>query len=519
MSTKIRQSNLDNTVITGLDTAPAINDADTLLIFDASAGALRKISRAKIIGAPSVTSVSPTNLTTGDGTGNHTIIVNGTDFDSGATAKLVNASGSTINFDSQTRNSSIKITGVIAKASLPNSGEPYDVTVTNGNSTESTIENQINIDAQPVFATSAGSLGSLTEGNRGQTLSIVATDPESAGNVTFEVQSGVLPAGASLATVHQNGVSTLNISGFSSVGTNTTSNFRIRAVDAASNTSSRDFSIQILAPAVESFTSSGTFSVPSGVTNVTVLVVAGGGGGGGSVHNYLSGDGGGAGGLIYMPNYPTTAGGTIAVTVGSGGGGNVMYIAGACGQDSVFGASPSPGLGQGGVLTAKGGGGGSTGSGKPGGSGGSRGTPSPSNTAGLAIQPTQPGNSGAYGFGNPGGFGQGYIGQGGPQPATGGGGGAGAAGGTSTSGAVGGTGGAGKQYSISGTAAYYAGGGGGSGTSGGQGGCGGGGNGNQGGGPGGSGQANKGGGGGGASSPPGQQTGGSGGKGIVIVSY
>ena len=93
MSTKIRQSNLDNTVITGLDTASAIADADTLLIFDASAGALRKISRAKIIGAPSVTSVSPTNVTSGDGTGNHTFIINGTDFDSGATAKLVNASG------------------------------------------------------------------------------------------------------------------------------------------------------------------------------------------------------------------------------------------------------------------------------------------------------------------------------------------------------------------------------------------------------------------------------------------
>ena len=56
------------------------------MIFDSSAGALRKISRAKIIGAPSVTSVSPTNLTTGDGTGNHTIIVNGTDFASDAPA-------------------------------------------------------------------------------------------------------------------------------------------------------------------------------------------------------------------------------------------------------------------------------------------------------------------------------------------------------------------------------------------------------------------------------------------------
>jgi hypothetical protein len=515
---KIKQSNLDNSIVTGLDTIADINDSDTLLIYDASAGGLKKVSRGKIIGAPSVTSVSPTNVVTGDGTGNVTFTITGTDF-SGATASLITSSGSTVNFDSQTLDSATQITGVIAISSLSNANEPYDVKVVNGNSTESTLENQINIDAQPIFNTSAGSLGTLSEGQRGQTLEVEAYDPDSAGNITYEIQSGSLPAGATTTTVHENGVSKFQISGFSSVGSNTTSNFVLRAVDAASNTSSRAFSITINAPAVESFTSSGTFSVPAGVNSVTVLVVAGGGGGGGSVHNYLSGDGGGAGGLIYMPNYPVTATGTVTVTVGNGGSGNVMYIAGCNGQDSNFGSPGDPGLGTDGVLTAKGGGGGTTGGGQPGGSGGSRGTPSPCNTSGLATQPTQPGNSGAYGFGNPGGFGQGYLGQGGPQPATGGGGGAGAAGGTSLSGAVGGTGGAGKQYSISGTCTYYAGGGGGSGSSGGQGGQGGGGNGNQGGGPGGSGQANKGGGGGGASSPPGQQTGGSGGKGIVIVSY
>ena len=49
---------------------------------------------------------------------------------------------------------------------------------------------------------------------------------------------------------------------------------------------------------IHSFTSSGTFVVPSGLTlsNVEYLVVAGGGGGGGSAQGHQGG-GGGAGGL------------------------------------------------------------------------------------------------------------------------------------------------------------------------------------------------------------------------------
>jgi hypothetical protein len=78
-----------------------------------------------------------------------------------------------------------------------------------------------------------------------------------------------------------------------------------------------------------------------------LLVVVGSGGLG-------RGGGGGAGGLIFMPDYPVTPGGTVSVTVGCGGRRwtwsspnlsptNLVKP----GQDSVFG-----------TLTAKGGGGG-----------------------------------------------------------------------------------------------------------------------------------------------------------------
>ena len=68
MATKIRQSNLDNSVITGnTELAEAANDSDILLIYDASAGTLKKVLKSNIApAAPTVSSVSPTNVI-GDG--------------------------------------------------------------------------------------------------------------------------------------------------------------------------------------------------------------------------------------------------------------------------------------------------------------------------------------------------------------------------------------------------------------------------------------------------------------------
>jgi hypothetical protein len=195
---------------------------------------------------------------------------------------------------------------------------------------------------------------------------------------------------------------------------------------------------------VQSYTSTGTTSwtCPSDVNAVEVLVVAGGGGGGsGSGHC----GGGGAGGLIYASAYAVTPGNSYTVTVGVGGTGQTGTGAGGNGGNSVFD-----------TLTAIGGGGGSYGFGNyatNGGSGGGGGE-SASSTYGFGT-PTQ-GNSGGWGAPSGGGSNGG-----------GGGGGAGSAGGnSSTSGGGGGPGGAGLPYAISGTLTYYAGGGGGSGDTG-----------------------------------------------------
>jgi len=514
---------LSTDFVTGLTelSEQAAND-DVLLIYDTSAGALKKVSKSNttVLETPTVSSISPTSVSSTTGTTSFTIT--GTGFTAGSNARLIASTGRVRNFDSVTRNSTTQITAVFDNTLLSASESPYSIQVISGTGLNDLLASQVDFNQVPTFVTASGSLGSSRVSMAG--VEVNATDPDSAGNVTFELQSGALPAGISITNTAANGGTATFTGTFSSLeNSDTVYNFILRAVDAASNTSSRSFSFTALGPQLETFSSSGTFSVPTGVTALTeVLVVAGGGGGGGG-QPCDSGGGGGGGGLIYMPNYPVTPGGTITVTVGCGGAGGPQNPGpapnpGTKGQDSNFGSPGDPGLGQGGVLNADGGGGGRSqglspagSSGGSGGGGAGEGCSSPG-TGAPATQPTQPGNSGAYGFGNPGGRnsppGSGIRGNGG------GGGGAGAVGGCGQASRPGrgGNGGNGKAYSISGGSSYYAGGGAG-GASNSQdsgGGQGGGGNSAA------QGQGNTGGGGGGGHKP---HNGGTGGKGIVIVKY
>ena len=522
----VSEEHLDVTAITGHTELSAVASSDdVLLVFDTSSSSLKKIQVSNINSAPTITSISPTNATSGDGTGNYTFTITGTNFNSGVTAFFLNNSGTEIAFSTVTRNSATQITAVIAKSSLLTSGEPFDIVVLNSNGQQAKLRNQVNVDNSPTFITAAGSLGTFNESSS-VSASVNATDPDSAGNVTFELQSGSLPAGLSLTNTAAEGGTAIISGTASNLAATTTSNFVLRAVDAASNTSSRSFSITIThIPTSTSFTSSGTFAVPSGTSTADVLVVGGAGSGGGD-----NGGGGGAGGLIFFPGYPLTPGGTVTVTVGCGGG--AAAYDGNQGSDSAFGSPGDPGLGSGGVLTAKGGGHGYVdpgSSGNPGGSGGGANGHYPGGSTpdggGLATQPTQPGNSGAYGFGNNGGGSS--PGTGSPARRAGGGGGAGAAGSKGCNYA--GQGGDGKAYTIADgtTSVYYAAGGGGgscAGNTSAQGGNGGGGGGGSPSGASGSGTdagasgtANRGSGGGGGGN--GANPGGAGGKGVVIVRY
>jgi len=267
---------------------------------------------------------------------------------------------------------------------------------------------------------------------------------------------------------------------------------------------------------VHTFTSSGSFVVPSGTTlsNVEYLVIGGGGGGGGPISG-----GGGAGG--YRTSVPgqtsggnssaesrisTLSAGTYSITVAAGGAGVADNGPGPSGQgdNSVFSSITSIG---GGSSPAYGGVGISGGSG----GGGAR-APGP----GGSIQPGGAGTSGQGSNGGPGS----NSGGGDNYGSGGGGGGAGGVGGTA-SGATGGTGGSGLSNNITGSAVTRSGGGGGgayNGT-GGPGGPGGGGNGSPGSGPSATAGSTNTGSGGGAGGYPNTRAGANGGSGLVIIRY
>lgn len=252
---------------------------------------------------------------------------------------------------------------------------------------------------------------------------------------------------------------------------------------------------------IHTFTSAGSFVVPTGF-NVEYLVVAGGGGGGAG-----DGAGGGAGGVLTGTTAVTAT--TFPIVIGNGGspGTGEVGVLSQNGGSSSFAGIVAIGGGRGGQETSTGGTPSAGNAGGTGGSGGGYGGCNP-----LAVNNTV--SSGTAGQGNAGGVR-------GSTDATrcgmGGGGGAGAAGGNGTGTNGGGAGGIGIQSSISGTARYYGGGGGGAGRSaGGTGGQGGGGNGSV-GGNGTAGTANTGGGGGGGGDQ--YTVGGFGGTGIVIIRY
>ena len=436
----------------------------------------------------------------------------------GANVEFIANSGSNVSPVSITRNSSNLLTITVNKEDFVNANEPYDIKVTNGSGLAAELSDAISVDGVPVFNNAAGSLGNVFDSNRsGVNFDAGASDPDG-DTITYSITSGSLPGGLSISS------STGAITGTATaVGSNTTSSFTVSAA-TSETTSTRAFTITVNAPVVTQYTSTGafSFSVPTGLTQVDILLV-GGGGSGGSANSSAGtdgGGGGGAGGLIYRPGFPVSPGAQIPGSVGAGNPSQGTFgqdgPAKVNGADTVFG-----------TLTAKGGGSSADGPGgktsRPGGSG--AGGPY-SSTEGTATQPSQPGDSGTYGFGNSGGD----AGPGTPPLTGSGGGGAGGAGSPRGSGQAG-PGGVGRAYSISGSSVYYAGGG--AGGGGGPGGSpsGSGGNGGGGNSPssparptnGQPGTANRGGGGGAGAgtqaSQPGSGYGAAGGSGIVIITY
>jgi len=224
-------------------------------------------------------------------------------------------------------------------------------------------------------------------------------------------------------------------------------------------------------PKFQTFTASGSWSTPAGVTIAWVTICGGGGGGGGGFADGTHGGqgGGGGGGVCYL-QYPVAVAGNVSITVGGGGnggsggnrdslpnnginGGNSSFgsftVSGGGGGQAAGGIAGAGGIGGGGLggygslgvnttyIGTAGENGGSAGGG-PGGTGGAPWT----SVAGYASG-SGGGGGGAGGYGGAGGNGGGYGvgGSNGTGYGSGGGGGgpagvSGTAGGNGTSGIV-----------------------------------------------------------------------------------
>lgn len=177
---------------------------------------------------PTVTSLDyPGNKTALDPAGGETLLINGTNFKTGATVTFGGTNATSITLNSATQLS------VVAPAKAAGN---HDLKITNTDGGTVTVTSVYN--ALPTWTTNAGSLGSVAEGDS-MSFTVAATESDG-GTITYAVTSGALPSGGSLNT------STGAITGTApSVSADTTSNFTITATDNENQTASRAFSITV----------------------------------------------------------------------------------------------------------------------------------------------------------------------------------------------------------------------------------------------------------------------------------
>ena len=113
---------------------------------------------------PTISSISPTSLGESQLSSNQTITITGGNFSTSPTVKIVGNDGTEINPASTTRNSVSQITITTPTSGITNANEAYDIKVTNTSGLAATLADALTINATPVFATNAGSFGTVGAG-------------------------------------------------------------------------------------------------------------------------------------------------------------------------------------------------------------------------------------------------------------------------------------------------------------------------------------------------------------------
>ena len=188
---------------------------------------------------PTVTSVNNTNILETQIASGFDLVITGTFFSTGATVTFIGNNGSELSSPSVAVNSTTQITARV-HGSVSNSNEPYDVKVTNSSGLSSTLEDAFNVNAKPIWSTSAGNLATINDIATGNHVTVSATDPEGDA-VTYSETASVL-SNAGLALNSTTGV----ISGDpNNVTSSTTLSFTLRATSSGTNTTDRNFNIVV----------------------------------------------------------------------------------------------------------------------------------------------------------------------------------------------------------------------------------------------------------------------------------
>jgi len=287
---------------------------------------------------PNVISILPVSSTSA-GT---VIDITGTNFVSGATVQFIGTNGTPYNATVVQR-----VSATLLKATTPSllqAHEPYSIKVTNPSGQFGILAGVLDAGSTPSWITPQGSIGTLYDVERGvKTFNVSASDADLQ-SIEYSIVGGALPAGMVLSA--SAGV----ISGLASpVVNDTTYTFDVRASDGT-NSSTRTFSLLMKAPVTVTYTSVGsnTFTAPTALTYVKVLLVGGGGGAGNSRGNGPGGNGGG-GGIVYNPLVSVVAGQTYSLNVGGAGSGAGCNNQSGCSGGVTTGFGGTAGGGGGGV--------------------------------------------------------------------------------------------------------------------------------------------------------------------------
>jgi len=431
-----------------------------------------------VVSQPTVTSITPNSSTEGN-LPLSSVVIAGSGFTPASTVTMIGASGTTVTVPTVAYNNANQLTVTIPAGLGGQNEDPWDVKVTNAAAGQG--DNLFSVDDNPIFATAAGTVGTIVDTGRAApayTIApLTATDPEGV-TVTYSLVSPgpALSPGLSFNTTNAAVTGTAD-----AVPADTTTTFRVRAT-AGAQTSDRDFSITVKKPVQEYLTTAGagTYTI-SHTGNVKLLVVGGGGAGGGQGHS----GGGGAGGMVDHPAYAVTPQ-TYNYYIGAGGDytspvNNPLGVVAASGntttkggQNSNWGTATGDLVTTAAVIGAIGGGIGSAVPSSDGGSGGGR--DHSNGPGGSGVQTNSPlisADSKTHGYGNGGGSAP-YSN---PSHGSGGGGGAGGAG-NAGGGNSAGNGGSGRSvsstYGSATNSGTFCGGGGGGTHTGGSGGSGGG---------------------------------------------